>query len=140
MSAEKNTRLIAVEHDSEGIRLAALEMLTEFLYTEERRRTRRIAEQSADPQAVLAAVPKREFACGYYLWVTYLFGVEARMQLGIHTELTAADATGLLALGEARREFEREHPLCRCGRRMKNDVERVTGMCRACKDARDAGA
>ena len=133
---EKNARLIAVERDTEGICLAALEMLTESLYVEERRRTLRIIEQSADPAAALkAGAGDRKFACGYYIWVAYLFSIEARIQAGIPMELTATDAEGLLALREARVRFDNEHPQCRCGRRMKNDLEKVQGMCTACKDA-----
>jgi hypothetical protein len=133
---QKNARLIAVERDTEGIRLAAVEMLTESLYVEERKRTLRAIEQSADPAAALkTAALDRKFACGYYIWVAYLFGIEDRIQAGISVELTAADATGLLALREARRQFDTEYPQCRCGRRMKNVAEKAQGMCTACKEA-----
>lgn len=125
-----NARLIAVERDAEGIRLAALEMLTDSLYVEERQRALRIADQSADPQAVrAAAAPKREFACGYYGWVTYLFRLEAQIQVGIQARFTAADLIGLMALREARMQFESEHPRCRCGRRKKNAWNPTCGSC-----------
>jgi hypothetical protein len=126
----ENARLIAVERDKEGIRLAALEMLNESLHVEERKRTLRAAEQSADPQQVLAAAAaKREFACGYYAWVAYLFGLETEMQAAIPGTVTAADAVGLLALREARMQFESEHPPCRCGRRKNNAWDETCGNC-----------
>jgi hypothetical protein len=82
-----------------------------------------------------SSLPIRKFACGYYVWVAYLFRIEARIQAGIPVELTAADAEGLFALREARMRFDNEHPQCRCGRRMKTIAEKACGMCAECKDA-----
>lgn len=125
---------IAVERDKDGIRLAALELLEESLHAEERVRVERIAAQSADPEAVLAAAaPKRQFAAGYYLWVSYLLDLEMEMTFGVSiaATLAGADVLGLLAVREARREFEREHPQCRCGRRKKNAWDPTCGKCEA---------
>jgi hypothetical protein len=130
--------MIAVERDSDGIRLAALELMEESLYRDEYARTERIAAQTADPAAALAAVlPKRKFSPGYYVWVSYLLDLEMEMSFGVSVAATlaSADITGLFAVREARRQFENEHPACRCGRRMKGDAEKLQGMCDACKDA-----
>lgn len=134
--------MIAVEHDSEGIRLAAQELMEESLYREEYARTERAAAQSADPAATLAAAaPKRKFSPGYYVWVKYLLDLEMEMSLGVSpgsgvaATLAGADVAGLLAVREARRQFDNEHPQCRCGRRMKNIAERAQGVCSACKEA-----
>jgi hypothetical protein len=126
--------MIAVERDKDGIRMAALELLEEGLHAEDRARVERIAEQSADPHDVLAAAaPKRQFAAGYYLWVSYLLDLEMEMQFGVSiaATLAGADVLGLFAVREARREFEREHPQCRCGRRKKRAWDQTCGQCEA---------
>jgi hypothetical protein len=128
----KSAALFAVEVDREGICLAALEMLKESLYSEERERTLRAAKQMADPQEALESAGKRQFALAYYLWVGYLFSLEAEVAAGIHGTLTAADVVGLLALRQARARFESEHPPCRCGRRLKNEAEKLRGSCVEC--------
>jgi len=123
---------IAVERDSDGIRMAALELMEETLGRDEFTRVERIAMQAEDPAAVLAAAaPKRQFSPGYYLWVEYLIGLEAEMQAGmaVAAALASADVTGLMAVREARMQFERAHPRCGCGRLLKNEWDK---QCPAC--------
>ena len=125
---------IAVENDRDGIRMAAFELMEETLSCEDLARVERIAAQSEDPAAVMAAAaPKRQFSPGYYLWVEYLLGLESEMQMGvtIAATLAGADVVGLLAVREARQEFERKHPRCRCGRALKNEWDKMCPECSA---------
>jgi hypothetical protein len=116
--------------------MAALELLEESIHGEELERVRRIAEQSADPEAVLAAgAPRRSLAAGYYLWlVEYLVPLEAQMAAGVtipEARIAAADLEGLAALKAAREEFDRKHPQCRCGKRLANEWEKQCAECMA---------
>ena len=123
---------ITVEHDSEGIRLAALELMEESFGGEGLARVEKIAELSADPEAVrAAAAPKRSFAAGYYMWVQYLVDLEMEMSFGVTmaATLAGADVAGMLAVRAAKREFEGKHPQCRCGRRKKNAWDQSCGQC-----------
>jgi hypothetical protein len=122
-----------VEKDSDGIRMATLELMEETLDRDEFTRVERIAMQAEDPAAVLAAAaPKRKFSPGYYLWVGYLLGLEAEMQAGVAVAaaLAGADVIGLLAVRDARIEFERAHPRCGCGRLLRNAWDK---QCPACE-------
>jgi hypothetical protein len=110
----------------------ALELMEETLDRDEFVRAERIAAQAEDPAAVMAAAaPKRKFSPGYYLWVQYLLGLEVEMDAGVAVAaaLAGADVAGLLAVREARLEFERLHPRCGCGRLLKHAFDKKCPEC-----------
>src|SRR5581483_9396249 len=100
--------VIAVPHDAEGLRQAALELLEESLESEERERIERLAE------------------------------IEQPMSAGLSfraADLDAEEMAGLRALHEARSDFRKAHPPCRvCGRPLHDSG--FSSMCEACERAK----
>jgi hypothetical protein len=122
-----------VERDHEGIRQAALEMLEESLDAEGRERIEKVAQQSDDPERILAASRKRTLPAGYYMWLEYIGELEKQLSAGVaisESDLPAADVAGLLALKSAREEFGRNHPPCRgCGKLLANFWDKACNEC-----------
>lgn len=92
---------ILVQRDFAGIEAAYREMLEHDL-----------ARCSAQALGVKQPEVEREFGDGYYRWVETLLRFEERRAVN-QTLAPLADFTdGLVALGRARADFEREHPPC----------------------------
>jgi len=132
--------VIAVPHDAEGLRQAALELLEESLESEERERIERLAEGAANAEAMRASLrAKRTLSPGYYIWLGFLLEeIEQPMSAGLSfraADLDAEEMAGLRALHEARSDFRKAHPPCRvCGRPLHDSG--FSSMCEACERAK----
>ena len=122
---------IDVVRDAKGIRLAAIEVLEESF--ERGRIEHAMAGANEDTRGrLLASVSRPSSAAGYLRWCDHLWALEAQGKAGISLAgITAFEAAGLVAIAEARREWEFKHPECsRCKARQST---RFGTQCEACK-------
>jgi hypothetical protein len=127
--------VILVSHDYERLRLAARELFDEQFHEQENERAReaeRIAGNAPAAKARRHAKGERTLSPGYYDRVGYLLDLDAIVSGGFQLSLDQVDASevqGLMAVREARAEWQAQHPSCgRCGRRN----ERFAMKCRDC--------
>jgi len=137
--------MIAVYQDEEGLRTAALELLEEALDAPQREANEQLAEQSADPEKVLAAAaPKRTLSPGYYVWLRYVAEEIAKpLEMGIvfrEQDLDPEEFSTLVILAEARAKFQRMHPPCGgCGKLLHNEWDKTCNDCQRAKAASARG-
>jgi hypothetical protein len=137
--------MIAVATDLKGLRMAAAELMEDSLYADERERMEKLAETSANPEALLRACqPQRSLPLGYYLWLTFVAeAIEQPLQAGVtfrDADLGAEEITALQILREARAEFRRKHPPCGgCGKPLANEWDKTCSECWAAETAANRG-
>jgi hypothetical protein len=136
--------MIAVAQDTEGLRIAYLELLEESMDAPERERNERFAEMAANPEALLNNMPvRRTVSPGYYLWIVeYLQkAIVGPLELGVtisESDLTAEEIAGLGALRAARMDFRQKHPPCAgCGRPLADSMSRTCNDCQRAAAERD---
>ena len=113
-----------IAEDGKGLRQAALEMM------EEESAQMAVTRQSLDAHTAR----ERSLPAGYYAWLDYLVELTCHLEAGTASwgDLSAEELVGLEAIGEARREFDRQHPPCAsCGRPVLNARDKRCADCRA---------
>ena len=114
---------IDVARDTEGVRMA-LEEIFEEDYARSRLRRELEAADDATAERMEARLPRRALAWGYYRHAEHLLRLDAEKRAGIALachDLSAVEASGLVALDRARGAFESRHPACSsCGARQQN--------------------
>jgi hypothetical protein len=115
--------------DKQGIETALRELLEESLAYQ---RVKGSMESAADDtrESMLASLPPRTLAAGYYSAAEHLLWVEARVKAGVPLLLISWEADGMVLLGRVRRQFEHDHPPCyKCGELQSG---RFATSCHAC--------
>ena len=103
---------IATTCDAEGLRQAISELL-EQAYAGAR--VSRSLDDSDDDgrERIFGSLPPLTLSPGYYKCAEYLLWLEKCKNTGLaQSDFTMAEASGLMAVAEARAEFERNHPPC----------------------------
>jgi hypothetical protein len=127
--------MIDVAHDREGLRQAALELMEEQFAVQQRKG--QLADCSAAPESDLAKPEaERTLSPAYYQWIGYIVGrVEEWCKAGISLSDPNLDADpdelpAIDALGEARADFEKKHPLCvGCSEPLRSANEKMCDEC-----------
>jgi hypothetical protein len=103
---------IDVTRDMEGLRQAISELLEQGFA--QARVTRSLDDSDDDGrERIFGSLPALTLSPGYYKAAEYLFWLEKCKKTGLaEGAFTLPEAEGLMALGEARAEFERNHPPC----------------------------
>jgi hypothetical protein len=104
--------VIDVVRDTEGIRLAALQILEEGF---QRGRVERTALQATEETRarLVASVARPTMAAGYLRWCDHLWGLESQREIGLSLDgITSYEMLGLISIAQGRREFEGKHPEC----------------------------
>lgn len=103
---------IDVTRDGEGLRQALSEMLERGFA--QSRVTRSLSDSDeAGGERIFGSLPPLTLSPGYYRRAEYLLWLEKCKNAGLTTgAFTIAEVDGLLAVADARSEFERNHPPC----------------------------
>lgn len=122
---------IDVTRDMDGLRQALGEMLERGFAQSRVSRSLDFAD-AAGGERIFESLPALTLSPGYYKQAEYLLWLEKCKNAGL-TEamggLTMSEADGLLAVADARAEFERNHPPCgMCGARQENPF--ATSCCK----------
>jgi hypothetical protein len=112
--------MIDVARDIPGLRIAFLEVMEEAAAEPRRQKTLALAQQASNRARLVESLsPARTLSQGYYSRAEYLFWLRQVLDLGAEipaSELRADELSGLMALEQARGEFERTHVGCpACG-------------------------
>jgi hypothetical protein len=114
--------MIEVARDTEGLRVAFLELMEEAADAPRREKTLALAQHAANSARLMESVsPQRSLSAGYYSRAEYLFWLERALDAapGLwprNEGLRADELAGLMAMENARAEFERAHVACpACG-------------------------
>jgi len=101
-----------VMRDAEGLIQALNELLEQGFA--QARVTRSIDDSDdAGRERIFGSLPPLTLSPGYYKQAGYLLWLEKCKSTGLATgEFTLAEADGLIAVAEARAQFERNHPPC----------------------------
>ena len=120
---------IDVTRDAVGLRQAIGEML-ELGYAQSR--VMRSLDDAGDEgrERIFGSMPPLTLSPGYYRRAEYLLWLEKCKSAGLaEGAFTLAEADGLIAVAEARAEFERNHPPCGvCGARQETPF--ATSCCK----------
>lgn len=102
---------IDVTRDGEGLRQALGEMLERGFA--QSRIARSLDDASDGGERMFGSLPPLTLSPGYYKRAEYLLWLDKIRNAGITRDgYTLAEAEGLVAVVEARAEFERNHPPC----------------------------
>jgi hypothetical protein len=105
---------IDVTRDADGLRQALGEMLERGFAQSRVSRSLDDSDESGG-ERIFGSLPPLTLSPGYYKRAEYLLWLEKCKNGGLLEEmggLTMAEADGLLAVADARAEFERNHPPC----------------------------
>jgi hypothetical protein len=103
---------IDVTRDGEGLRIALSEMLERGFAQSRITHSLDDADESGG-ERMFGSLPPLTLSPGYYRRAEYLLWLEKCKNAGLMTSgFTLAEADGLLAVAEARGQFERNHPPC----------------------------
>jgi hypothetical protein len=103
---------IDVTRDAEGLRQAITELLEQGFA---QGRVARSLDDSDDDgrERIFGSLPPLTLSPGYYKRAEYLLWLEKCKKSGLASgDFSLAEADGLMAVAEARAEFERNHPPC----------------------------
>lgn len=124
---------IRVASDSEGLCLAAIQMLENSLgQTARDRRMQSIAPGDLAQAEKLA--PKADFSPGYQDRVLYLLWLHNKMNIGIQfsSPISGDEADGIDAVLRGQQQFQAEHPPCSaCGARLPYKAMKRCPSCTA---------
>jgi hypothetical protein len=122
---------IDVTRDMDGLRKALSEML-ERGFAQSRMSRSLDDSDEGGRERMFGSLPPLTLSPGYYKRAEYLLWLEKCKDGGLLDQmggLTMAEADGLLAVAEARNEFERNHPPCGvCGARQETPF--ATSCCK----------
>ena len=103
---------IDVTRDQARLKKAALELLEQGFASSRSFRSLELMDESTK-ERIAASLPPLTLSPGYYKRAQFLFWLENYKKTGLATgEYALAEADGLMAVAEARAEFERNHPPC----------------------------
>lgn len=124
--------MIYVATDFEGLRRAAVEYLEECVTADERERRWQKSHTAANRDELQQQLaPRRTLAEGYYARVGYLLDLQEMIEIGLQfrtADLKHKELAGLMAMRDARAEFEQRWPACGCGTRNI----KLSPKCRGC--------
>ncbi|MGO8759364.1 MAG: hypothetical protein ACLQG3_14690 [Terracidiphilus sp.] len=122
---------IDVTRDMEGLRQALSEMLERGYAQSRVSRSLDSADENGG-ERIFGSLPGITLSPGYYKRAEYLLWLEKCKSTGLLDQmggLTMPEADGLMAVAEARAEFERNHPPCGvCGARQESPF--ATSCCK----------
>jgi hypothetical protein len=121
---------LLVTNDTEGLRMAALELFEAELYGPDLERQIGNLPPGAGPEEIEKLARPRRLSPGYEDFLVYVLWLESMNSAGVQMQLNADEAEGLRAVAAARAEFRSNHPECpACGVRQYNTSART---CRRC--------
>jgi hypothetical protein len=101
-----------VTRDAEGLRQAIGELL-EQAYASARVTRSLDDSDDAGRDRIFGSLPQLTLSPGYYKCAEYLLWLEKCKNSGlVESAFSMAEGQGLMAVADARREFERNHPPC----------------------------
>jgi hypothetical protein len=104
---------VIVTQDMNGVRQAALELMVESLGAKDVERVlSNLRAQDADEFTLAKALPVRDLPDAYYDFASYILWLRSMRNSGVEVSILADEAEGLLAIEDARQEFELSHPAC----------------------------
>jgi hypothetical protein len=103
---------IDVTRDAEGLRQAVGQLLERGFVESRVSRSLDDADEGSG-ERMFGSLPPLTLSPGYYKRAEFLLWLEEQKKVGVATtDWTLSEADGLVAVAQARREFERNHPPC----------------------------